>query len=461
MFILVTIIAYTLCIAFYGFFNCHHIDNADALITQMNIAYIAVSVIYLFLVRRKNLLCPEFFMALTFYTGTYLIAFSDVLDFRSIYQFSGYIVLQTISLATIGWMFFIIGALLAKNRKYPKTRVIYTPSNQISNATQNRNIFLVLMIISIAWMMVIDSNYLLNKYNAAVSGAASGMIFYVVIFVIATSYYEFTRLKLLGVNNFYKLIKSINKVYLAFFIFVSTLTFVLFGDRSTAVQMIIPFFILYYMFINRIKAITIIALLACGIFMALFVKDSRQGGSVSISDSFNLSNMVADFVPINAATPTLIQYTDMHGCTMGSNMLDQILAVVPFLQGAVLDDNTNLSQKSSIVNSVELLGTNFHSGQGTNVVGDLYYSFNMWGVVFGMLLAGYVFTYLFNKVMTDNSASRYSIIALLILFGNIVYFTRVEYTFILRTLSFTILIMYIVNRFFVNSNAAKTYNHNS
>lgn len=461
MFILIILIVYTLSIAFYGFFNCQYIDDAKTLIIQMNVAYISVSVIYLFLVRRKRIFCPEFFLTLTFYAGTYLVAWGDVLDFRSIYQFSGYIVLKTISLATIAWMFFILGALLAKNRNYSKKKIIHTPSNQISNAKQNRNIFLALTIISLAWMMVIDSNYLLNKYKVGVSGSASGMIFYIIIFVITTSYYEFTRLKLLGVKILSQFLKSINKAYLVCFTFISVLTFVLFGDRSTAVQMIIPFFILYYLFINRVKTVIIIALVACGVFVSLFVRNIRLGSSVSLADSFSLSNMVIDFIPINAATPTLIQYTDMHGCTMGNNMVDQILAVVPFLQGVILDKETNLATKSSVVNSVELLGANFHSGQGTNVVGDLYYSFDLWGVILGMLLAGYAFAYLFNKVIKDDFASRYSIIALLILFGNIVYFTRVEYTFIFRTLSFAILIMYIANRFFVNFNVTKTYNIHS
>ncbi|MEG1854775.1 MAG: O-antigen polymerase [Acinetobacter sp.] len=438
---LVALIIYTLFISFDGLYNYDSIQNIDGMIIRLNILYFAVSVLYLWIKRRKNLFCPEFILSIIFYIGSYLVGFAEVFDFRSIYVFDSLLVVQALSLVSIGWMFFIIGALIAKTKKTE-----YACISSYSNTVVMRNIFLLLFIIMMVWHLWVDGGLLLNKYKGAV-GTTSAIHFYVILLSILLSYCEFSRLKQLRVNNFRQFIKQINKIYLFSIGFIAALTFGWFGDRSSALQIIIPVMVLYYLFIKKIGLPSIFTILVTGLFLSILVKDTRQSSVFSFDVTMDVSDMVGDFISVNAATPVLIQYTDKNGFANGGNMLDQVLAIIPFAQSIFLDPNKKLAEKSSIINSVVLLGDDYYSGQGTNVVGDLYYTFGLCGVILGMMLVGWFYSYLFNDVVNGNLNNQYNTIILLILFGNIIYFVRVEYTFILRSLSFGLIIYWLVSKF--------------
>lgn len=77
-------------------------------------------------------------------------------------------------------------------------------------------------------------------------------------------------------------------------------------------------------------------------------------------------------------------------------------------------------------------------GLGTALIGDIYYSFGIIGVVVLMFLIGL----LVNKLSRTHN-SPYAMALLIVLAGNALFSPRVEYCYILRSLSYTI-IFYIL-----------------
>jgi hypothetical protein len=126
---------------------------------------------------------------------------------------------------------------------------------------------------------------------------------------------------------------------------------------------------------------------------------------------------------------------------MGKNVLLPILSVVPFLQSSfMIFFNFTPVPTSSEVFTTTINGVNYTSGLGTHIIGDLYYTFGLPGVVLLMLILGITISLLTNKVLIKGKQSMYSLIALSFLVGNSVYSVRVEYFFILRLISLTLIV---------------------
>ena len=441
--LLIILILYSLYISLNNFFYFDIINDVNTEVVKLHVIYILISVTYLIVKRRKNILCPELIISITFYIATYLLSFSDILEFQSYYVFKAPVMLQSIALATLGWTVFIIGALLsAENKKQKYVRFNY------KNVHKNRNLFLWTTFSSLILMIAIDGSFLFGKYSdEKVVGQRTGLISYMLILLIITSFYEFQRLKMLDVKTFKNFYKKIYKPYIIIFFFISGLL-IYTGDRSSAMQILLPFLMLYYLFINKIKSSSLAFITIVGLILFVFVRENRGSTENSSINYFKFSELIMDFVPANAAIPTIINYTDTHGLTMGSNIVYNLLAIVPFLQSYIISGvEIKSSSASSLITSQEILGSDFHSGQGTHVVADLYYTFGFVGVIIGMCLAGFIYSRYFNKILKNRNIGRYQLIFFLVLFGNIIFFVRVEYFFILQNLSFAVIFTYLGNVF--------------
>ena len=96
---------------------------------------------------------------------------------------------------------------------------------------------------------------------------------------------------------------------------------------------------------------------------------------------------------------------------------------------------------SSIVFTHEIFNR-YDSGMGTNIIGDLYYT----GGILCVLILMYFLGWIVKR--TSNTKNRYAILLLLCLVGNSVFMPRVEFFYIARTCSFSIIIYWFMNVLF-------------
>lgn len=438
---MIFVCALVLLISFYGFYFPEYVDEVS-FIYFLNVVYFILSTLYLLKYRRSNLLCPELLIFTSYYFSSYLLIFANKLEFRDIYIFEGVALIRAISLATIGWIFFLSGALAAQRVRFCYNKTLNGTS--LSRVNTIKHVLFVLLILFIAAYIYTDYSYLINKYNG-VEGKVSDLFSYVVILILILSVFEFRRLNSFKCRTFRSFIRMVDKLYLFIVIFLFILVFSMFGNRSGAFQFMLPIVILYNIFISKIKSFYLVVIGVTIFIYSVFLAFYRDNQNFSITSLNQLSYLCIDFIPINAAIPTLINYVNNNGVAMGMNMIYQIFSVFPFAQSAMkylFDIQSELS--SSVINSIELLGVNYHSGQGTNVVGDLYYSFGILGVMCGMFLAGYIYVYMYNKILTG-SFNTYFLLVFIVIFGNAIFFARVEFAFIFRTCSFVVIYAYLLN----------------
>ena len=114
-------------------------------------------------------------------------------------------------------------------------------------------------------------------------------------------------------------------------------------------------------------------------------------------------------------------------------MIQQTLSIIPFFQSIILSfvSKDNFAPKSSKFFTESFMDST-QGGLGTALIGDIYYSFGIVGVIILMFLIGL----LVNKLSRAPN-SPYAI-------GNALFAPRVEYCYILRSLSYTIIFLYII-----------------
>ena len=121
-------------------------------------------------------------------------------------------------------------------------------------------------------------------------------------------------------------------------------------------------------------------------------------------------------------------------------MILQTLSIIPFFQSIIL---SFVSKDNFAPNSSKFFTESFmdstQGGLGTALIGDIYYSFGIVGVIILMFLIGL----LVNKLSRAHN-SPYAIALLIMFSGNALFAPRVEYCYILRSLSYTIIFLYII-----------------
>ncbi len=209
------------------------------------------------------------------------------------------------------------------------------------------------------------------------------------------------------------------------------------GYRSQLMQIIFPFIICYSEFVKKVPAKVFFTVLIVGVILMIGVGQTRSGDEI-VNDA-SIIFYLRDFDASNAALGFFVDEVNQHGITGGTNYVMQTLSVVPFLQSVLasfVDINSFASSSSSFfTNSFDTNGT----GLGTNLIGDIYYTFGLFGVM-GIM-------YVIGVLCSSLSAfkNKYYFLMYMIFIGNSVFFTRVELLYIVRMLSFGCIIFFLLN----------------
>ena len=84
-------------------------------------------------------------------------------------------------------------------------------------------------------------------------------------------------------------------------------------------------------------------------------------------------------------------------------------------------------------------------GMGTSLIGDLYYSFGLPGIVVLMFILGYIVSTLFKKIVYGGNYSPYILICIAVLMSQSYFMPRNDYFSFIRLIAFQCLFYYIVS----------------
>lgn len=412
--------------------------NASYIVPVLIILYIVINIWYLYKFRKNKLFCYELLFALSFFCCSFLTQFVyPLLDSwqSRIFVDSDLIIIKTYLVCFIGYCCYLLPLTFQSNAH----TISYSTLKFNNKSVQLSNIISFLFIVL---FYVMGGSSLLTLYSSmdtldSLSNRFSGWGQYLgyaqlayVISVIINLASDRIRTK-----NLISLIKELPKLFLINSVLLVG-PLLMSGLRSGALEVIIPFLMVYGFSIKQLKFKHIAIILGIFFVVMQIIGLTRTGDSLD-STSISFITYVRDFIPANAANTYLIDYVDRHGPTMGGNMILPILSIVPFLQSfylALFSDAAIAPMSSSFFTS----SFDSWSGLGTGMIGDIYYTFGFIGVLLLMFIYGFFLRTLYC------SRKRSSFAILVLLTGNAIFAPRVEYSYMIRTIVWGALLMYII-----------------
>ncbi len=437
------------------------IGNIDKSLLAINflIIFFVNSILYLNKYRKHNIICVETFFSIAFLLSTFQYPF--IVSEMDQYTINKFFILTNESyahgmcIAMLGYLFYLLGAIIV-----PKTKKINKHSYDYSsiNIVKLNVFFQYLCFALFSLIMILGGYRLLSQYSDGNDDrwAGVGILWsFLFIFFNISSIFEFIRLGKLEAKGLKTFMKKANKIYI--FNAVSIISFFLLaGYRSEALSLIFPLLFLYSMFIRKIKKKTLLFVIVLGFFMLVIIGGVRgeSGGLLNInnvastrSELNNISFLFRDFTSANGGLFYLVNFADKNGITWGSNILLQVVSVIPFMQSfIILVFGFKPGMSSSDIFTIGLNGMDYTSGLGTNIFGDLYYTFGLGGVIIVMFSFGWFISYLYNKIALEKRINIYMLIAMCYVFGNSLYCIRVEFFYIFRNIGLSILLFWIAKK---------------
>ncbi|MGF6849510.1 oligosaccharide repeat unit polymerase [Chitinophaga sp. W3I9] len=291
-----------------------------------------------------------------------------------------------------------------------------------------------------------SSNYFLIGFQSLVA--------LTVTVVCYTGYYRSSEKM-----TFWKFVGQFDKVFLGF-MFLFILLFFFIGDRGPALQVFLILVTLYAVYVKKVKLKVFLLGASLGMFLMLFISSAR----VTRTSGFNDSNSIGGFLERGSSNMKFnsifdlgmdltmnnrnlyvaVDYADKNGINYGKTMITQVVGIVPGLQPVVLSmlGMTEDEMSSGRIINKLTIGDDATWGVGTNLIGDIYLSFGVLGVVAFMLFFGYIHTRFQQKMLYSQDINY--VIAYVISMSFAIYYPRASYFSAFRNILWPIILLAII-----------------
>lgn len=431
MILLFFIVAIIYGLIFFDFINLEF----DATYTLVTIGIYIVSNI-LYFRKQKNIVSFEFLFSLTFALSCFLTYFIVEEGFGfAFYAFSSNpkSLIKGIALAMIGYHCYLCGLLSFKRQKVNTLNGNVEPiqTKPIMASLANWTCLMIFLV-----FMATGGMTVLLMYSGDIDreDANIGILLYWILSYSVAVFASFSSAKFSKSGNILSNTLKLNKLFLVNSIIIIVFL-LLSGYRSQVMQIIIPLLICYSVYVKRISAKMFFTILIAGLVVMVVIGMTRSGGDVE--SNVTTLYYFRDFNAANASLGFFVDEVSRNGVTGGSNYIPQTLSIVPFLQsivGSFIDFNNFALPSSKYYTGV----FDTESGLGTNIIGDIYYTFGLIGVVSVMFIMGRFCSYLSSK------KSKYVFLMYLIFAGNSIFAARVELLYVVRMLTWGCIILFAI-----------------
>ncbi len=322
----------------------------------------------------------EFFftVAFAFVNYVYPIVFYQVDPYFSLFGLSfpeNYINRGTV-MATIAYSCLSLGFIKYPNRGYS----IYS-SNYGFGGNKDFVLYTIflLVIMDIALFGVAMSGGSVEDWG--LGGEIRGIVDVFVYYTI------FRQLFLNRGNNITRAVKT-NKLFwalLAGYVIFATLT----GNRGILIRVGSLILLLYAILYHQIRKSVLAIIMISGIGVMFVIGAIRDSGSVknAVDNSTSVLSVGRDLTINNRSLFVLMEYADHKGFTYGQNFLSHLLSPIPYAQSTFLKISgwklRDISSGTLVTDDFfENTATNIERyGLGTNLIGDVYLAFGLFGVI--------------------------------------------------------------------------------
>ena len=284
------------------------------------------------------------------------------------------------------------------------------------------------------FLAIVGSEYLSGTYDGTRNwGGGSSHIFQllqIILFVHLSL--EIYRIRLAGraPRNLVAYLLSFHPLTLISLAFIMTFQ-IYTGDRGLFIFLASMIFGGYDFFFKRMALSTVAgALIASVFFMHGITMYRSWDATVGFAGRMDQASARLDDAhwydapgELGSSVRTVsaaIYLAELRGYSYGQSYPTEILAAVPYFQGAFFPDSMRFLSSSRVTELIN--GPQPMSGLGTSVVADLYLSWGLAGVGFGLLSLGYFFCWLESAAF--GSRSIYFHTAYLIVLSYSLYWGR-------------------------------------
>ena len=212
--------------------------------------------------------------------------------------------------------------------------------------------------------------------------------------------------------------------------------------------------VVFYIFCNtrKISKLGVYFVLLLGVLLMSFIGQIRSNGIMEVGsiDLFGESSLgyienMADLIINNRNLYVFYDYVQENGINYGLTMLSTVLSPIPFLQSVFvsLTGIPDVLLNSATFSTYLTLGSRPSLGLGTNLVGDVFLSFGLIGVLLLFYLLGYFVNTIRQKTY---QGSYYCTIAYFVMISDCIYSCRSEYMGNIRILIWSLMLGTLVFR---------------
>lgn len=365
----------------------------------------------------------EFFFTIAFFFANYAypLIYYPINPYFSLFTlpFNEDYICKAVALSTIGITFFNCGII---DSSFKEKRID-------SSLKLNVHKFP----IYILFVLFLPQLYKLAAAHAYSTEFERSLINVLLIYMIY--YYLFVKFNNINNRKISTFKSSILTDPIIWLVVIYVLLFLLIGSRTIPLRIVLLFMILYDRFISVISKKYTIAILLGGALCLTFVGVVREGMEFDFSDLNSIWDIGTDLTINNRSLYVLMEYAEQHGYTYGRSMLMGVLCIIPFMQSIFLriTGMDALEITSAGIVTTEYFHRNDPElfGLGTNIIGDLYVSFGVIGVIILMFILGRILKYLNKKAYKGNVLS---VLLYACIFLDVIYMPRSTYLTCTRTL---------------------------
>lgn len=200
-------------------------------------------------------------------------------------------------------------------------------------------------------------------------------------------------------------------------LFIYVLLFLLSGKRGSIMQVALVAAGAYTIFIKRISLVKLVTLLCAGAFLFTLLSLGRGVGdqvtevgniftrgysAYKEEDNINLTEDLSSTVRIQYRA--LDTVPDEHPYLYGLTFVTRITSIIPLSSGLVVNifEIPKIYQGSSNFFTIIERGQNPSSGDGSEVLGDIYINFGIYGVFIAMFFFGLLSKYVYDRALLKN-----------------------------------------------------------
>ena len=417
-----------------------------ATITYMTLLINVVGLVwFLKKYRKDNIVCFELFFSIVFFLVTYSLFFitpdkiagwgaTMAVDYLSYTEDTYYYKLATLY-SSLGYLMFLLGATQTYSKRiYNESHTIYRCNKKIENT------FLLFSIATFSLFLIFDYKEFVSLYQDTPDAYSTSYVLWFSMMYLNYLICVFINARTAKITSTKEFIKQYPICVISFILL--ELLYLSSGHRTQAIGLFLPFIFLFSHCIKKLSDKMILTLCIVGFFVLVIIGQTRTGNGFNAT---TLGEFLIDFSGASVATPFFLQYVSDNGITFGSNYLIKILGAVPFLAGFCLSIGLKVEPDSFVTYTDFFMSTGSGIGMGTSLIGDLYYSFGLPGIIVLMFILGYIVSTLFKKIVDGGNFSPYILICIAVLMSQSYFMPRNDYFSFIRLIAFQSLFYYIVS----------------